>query len=158
MIEVNNDGECGWAAIGLGNSIASIKGHAYDATTRKNKHKLIREKKNSFGDTTRLKMYGYAEGRGKEKWKKTKEKDWKAHVTGDQTKEGGPPITTFEEYTEAIRERKKRWIDELLIRWAVETFAKDIIILGVAEEKKAGSRQTYYLRKWLQKKPEREEK
>ena len=107
LIEVKNDGECGWAAIGLGNSIASTKGSTYDAATRKNKHQLIREKKNSFGETTRLKMYGYAEGKGKEKWKKTKEKDWKAHVTGDQTKEGGPPITTFEEYTEAIQQRKK---------------------------------------------------
>ena len=73
-------------------------------------------------------------------------------MTENQIKEDGPPITTFEEYTEAIRLRKKRWIDELMVRLAVETFAKDIIILGVTEESKAGSKQTYYLREWLQKK------
>ena len=65
LIDVKNDGECGWAAIGLGNSIANIKGSNYDAVTKKAKHQLIREMKNSFGETTRLKMYGNAEGKGK---------------------------------------------------------------------------------------------
>ena len=71
LIEVNNDGECGWASIGLGNSIASIKGHNYDATTRKNKHQLIREKKKQ------LRGYHQAKNvriRGRKR-KRTMEKD-----------------------------------------------------------------------------------
>ena len=133
QIETGNDGECGYTAAGIGNALANVEHSTSDEEKKRKSRQSILGKKEKIGTLTRYKICGYIDSH-KDKWKKVKEEEWRIHVTEDKQKEDGPAINTKEEYKEAILQRKKRWIDELMIQWAAYAFNKDIVVLGVTEE------------------------